>query len=341
LSKVKKIKLSNFNLENLNNSEYMFGECYNLKEIIFNNNTRTNNLKKMDSMFQYCRSLEYIDTNIFIIDNVLSFNYIFDGCYSLKEINLSHFETKNIKTLKGTFRYCESLEKIDISNFDTSNVFSISEIFNGCINLKIINISSFNTTNFVNVEMAFYNCQSLTGLDLSNFDFGKVEKASKMFYNCQKLKYINLPDKMKSLEEADYMFQNCYNLSSLNLEFLHETFQWRIATGLFKDCISLTELNFPGSFPIFHSTKEMFSGCINLKSINLGGISNRGDISDVSMMFYNCKSLEYLNINHLNTKSADYSDNMFKGIGENITIIYNPEITRSNINEQIKNLKPK
>ena len=38
------LDLSSFKLENLINAEYMFAYCINLKEIIFNDNTRTNNL---------------------------------------------------------------------------------------------------------------------------------------------------------------------------------------------------------------------------------------------------------------------------------------------------------
>ena len=45
------LDISKFNLENLINADSMFRQCNNLKEIEFNNNTRTNNLQEMSSMF--------------------------------------------------------------------------------------------------------------------------------------------------------------------------------------------------------------------------------------------------------------------------------------------------
>ena len=49
--KIKKLDLSHLDLGYLNNSQNMFGNCYELKEIIFNNNSVTYNLVQMDLMF--------------------------------------------------------------------------------------------------------------------------------------------------------------------------------------------------------------------------------------------------------------------------------------------------
>ena len=57
-------------------------------------------------------------------------------------------------------------------------------------------------------------------------------------------------------------------------------------------------------------------------------------------MFYKCESLEYLNIKFLKTLDAIYSDNMFKDVGKNLTVIFIPKITGEKIKTQItKNFK--
>ena len=58
------IDISNFNLENVINTVSMFQDCINLIEIKFKNDTLTNNLEDMNSMFKECNSLEEINTNI-------------------------------------------------------------------------------------------------------------------------------------------------------------------------------------------------------------------------------------------------------------------------------------
>ena len=89
------LDLSTFKLENVINAESMFEFCYKLKEIIFNNNTRTNNLEIMTNMFRWCRSLEYINAEILNANKAKNLNYIFAYCYTLREIkNILFFVNK-------------------------------------------------------------------------------------------------------------------------------------------------------------------------------------------------------------------------------------------------------
>jgi surface protein len=81
------LDLSSFNLERVTNTYLMFGLCFKLKRIKMNNNTRTNNLEDMSYMFSNCKSLEYINTEIFKVNKITSLNYTFANCYSLKELD--------------------------------------------------------------------------------------------------------------------------------------------------------------------------------------------------------------------------------------------------------------
>ena len=100
--------------------EYLFKECYNLKEIEGLNNFKTNNVRIMNEMFR--------------------------GCSNLISLNLSNFNPKNIEEIRQMFEGCSKLTYLDLSNFDTRYVKDMSGgIFKGCINLRFLNIKKFQT----------------------------------------------------------------------------------------------------------------------------------------------------------------------------------------------------
>ena len=108
------INISNFDLKNVINTASMFEGCLRLIEIYFNNDTLTENLLDMNSMFSGCESLKYINTKIFKVDKVTNLSYTFDGCEELQELNLSNFEAKSVLDLRSAFYYCSKLTIIDL-----------------------------------------------------------------------------------------------------------------------------------------------------------------------------------------------------------------------------------
>ena len=121
----------------------MFENCEKLKDINFNNDTLTNNLIDMNSMFFNCRNLEKINTQILKINKVTNLSYAFVNCNKIQNLDLSNFITENAKELSGIFLGYNSKE-IDVSHFDTSKVTKMDNMFNKCINLEEIDISNFN-----------------------------------------------------------------------------------------------------------------------------------------------------------------------------------------------------
>ena len=336
------LDLSSFNLENLSKAPNMFAFCTKLKEIKFKDSTRTSNLEEMTEIFSHCESLEHINTKIFKTKKIKNLNYIFENCFSLKELDLSHLETENIVEAIGTFKNCRSLESLNISNLDTSKLKKISHIFYGCSNLTSINLPSINTNELLYASNAFYNCQSLTSLDLSSFNFGKLISAKNMFHNCINIKTLILPNRMTSLIRTNNMFENCNQLQSLNLGFLENANNWHHAEAMFKNCQSLTDLEFPSvKASYFENTEEMFLECRNLARINLGGLT-ADNIIKMNGMFYNCINLNYLNIYNFNTKNAGYSSSILYGVGggKKIDINFNPNITNEGFKEELQNLMP-
>ena len=81
----------------------------------------------------------------------------------------------------------------------------------------------------------------------------------------------------------------------------------------------------------------MFSGCSNITSINLEGISAK-NISCMDFMFSGCKNLIYLNIYNLNTKNDPNCYQIFEGVPKKINIIFDILSTGVRIKKEIDGL---
>ena len=87
----------------------------------------------MDSMFQECLELEYIDLSNFNTSNVTNMCSMFCKCIKLKEIKgINKFNTNNVTNMKAMFQLCKELESLDLSNFNTKKVTCMVNIFNRC-----------------------------------------------------------------------------------------------------------------------------------------------------------------------------------------------------------------
>ena len=172
-----------------------FGDCVNLKEIIFDKVDEEIDLVSFGNYaFSHCISLVNVDlTNTkcyFISSNMFSY------CYSLKTVKLRGCEEdignhafkdcKELTTIENgqwitnvytfAFENCEKLEKVEFNNLK----YIYKGAFNNCVSLQSIN---FDKTKQID-EMAFYNCSSLGEIYLPL----SVEMiAPKAFANCPSL----------------------------------------------------------------------------------------------------------------------------------------------------------
>ena len=67
------------------------------------NNFNTNKVTKMNSMFQECNELQYLDLSNFNTSNVNDMGWMFYNCYNLKYLNLLNFSLKNDCIIKNIF----------------------------------------------------------------------------------------------------------------------------------------------------------------------------------------------------------------------------------------------
>ena len=103
--------------------EGMFNECHRLKEIKGINKFNTDKVTKMNSMFQGCKELEYLDLSNYNTSNVIDMGWMFNHCYKLKEIKgINKINTDKVTNMGAMFQGCKELKNLDLSNFNTSNV---------------------------------------------------------------------------------------------------------------------------------------------------------------------------------------------------------------------------
>ena len=137
------------------------------------------------------------------------------------------------------------------------------------------------------------------------------------------------------------MFAECKSLKEINLSPFKNSLDLVHTNGMFKNCKSLINLEFPflESYNLVNIF-EMFYGCEKLENLNLSYF-NTINVYNMAKMFYGCNSLKLLDIRKFNTKHI-LSDEAFKDLFEGIkdsdsfTLIYNKDNTEE-ISKEIKN----
>lgn len=151
---------------------------------------------------------------------------------------------------------------------------------------KIEHLDYLNTSEVENMGSMFSNCTSLETLDLSSFNTEKVTNMSEMFVGSTNLRTINLP---KGFIGS--------NVTDLN--------------GMFRGCVSLTELDLSGSnAEKVKDMGSMFNGCVALSNLNLSGFKT-GSLTEMRYLFSSCQSLESLDLSGFNTENVTSMASMF------------------------------
>lgn len=150
----------------------------------------------------------------------------------------------------------------------------------------IEHLDYLNTSEVEYMNSMFTKCTSLETLDLSSFNTEKVTDMQTMFEGSTNLRTINLP---KGFIGS--------NVTDLN--------------GMFRGCVSLTELDLSGSnAEKVKKMGSMFYGCVALSNLNLSGFKT-GSLTEMRYLFSSCQSLESLDLSGFNTENVTSMESMF------------------------------
>ena len=177
-----------------NIGKMIYEETENKKEIkIFNQNFILNNKKRAKIIIdnkQY-KLKEAIKINkifkikIKFLDLIIKLNSMFENCESLSYVNnFQNFNTKYLRGLYNLFSKCSSLLYIDdISNWNITNINNISRLFYDCSSLKELpDISKWNISYVNNINSLFEGCSSLERLpDISKWNISNINSINRLF----------------------------------------------------------------------------------------------------------------------------------------------------------------
>ena len=219
LSNLKEIDLTYFDFSQVIAMNLMFGNCYNLEYIKFNNSKENKFIvSDMSYIFQNCRSLKYLDLSYLDTAQVSSMMFTFVNCSSLTSINFNGLNTSLVGIFIGTFSNCISLKSLNLSSFDTSNALYMNSMFYNCRSLTSLELSTFKTSKLKTMAGMFFECSKLISLDLSNFDTSVTESMSNLFYNCSELVSLDISNFNTTLtDHISDVFLNCNKLKYINI----------------------------------------------------------------------------------------------------------------------------
>lgn len=144
------------------------------------------------------------------------------------------------------------------------NILAIGDYaFYGCATLQSVSLA--NGLRDIG-NGAFGECINLQSCNIaSNANISAIGKDA--FYNCRSLTDFTTPIGLRAL--GDNCFEGCTGLTSVNLTSGNAMALNRLGNFLFKDCSSLTAVEFPVDYTENDLSINMFDGCSSLQYVKI------------------------------------------------------------------------
>lgn len=258
----------------------------------------------------------------------------FSGCTNLRGIKLpSGLE----KIQDSTFEGCTKLTQLSIPKGTTSVG---NNAFKGDSSLFMVYIKDSTYSSMLTIgSSAFEGCKKLEKFG-SDTDFvlpGElIEIGANAFMDCYAIKKVTLPDSVKAqwIDKKDPLTGEV--IKDSNGDSIKERNGGGLGTGVFMNCIGLTDVTLSGVEDI---PKDAFNGCSNLlsvkfangnkkigesafeKCIRLGQVifSNTiDDLTEANKAFNGCSNLRYVEIPNSTMKPIPSNESVFPNNNEYI-----------------------
>ena len=338
-SSLTSLNLSNFNTSKVTNMSWMFSGCSSLSSLNLSN-FNTSAVTDMSYMFSGCSSLTSLNVSNFNTSKVTEMKGMFSGCSSLTSLNVSNFNTSAMTDMSYMFSGCSGLTSLNLSNFNTSKVTDMSEMFSGCSSLKTI--LNANTWRCRGARDMFKGCTQLKGAVKYNYrevDVSMANPNTGYFTDSNPRAYVlqsedkqtltfyydvnrafrsgetwGINEKYNSSQPAwvgDYPPNEVVTKVVLDASF--KNFLPTTTRGWFYKLSALTTIEELENLNTSAVTdmSEMFSGCSDLKELNVSNF-NTSAVTNMVAIFRGCSKLTSLNISNFNTSAVTNMDGMFE-----------------------------
>ena len=334
------LNLLNFNTSIVKNMSYMFRNCGTMESLdITGFNTR--NVTAMVNMFEGCSNLSFSDMKSAAPSNPNGVNCtaMFKGCTGI--IIVDDYDFTYINNMKNMFENCSSLTDVTISGRkgeDDTNApctvtdGNVKDIFKSC-NVKNIIIKDIEFSGFT------ASGKNTSGLrDIVNSSFGTLETFKMENVSLPKLETLealmcskvndNAADGMPNLRSVEIIDVDAPKLSRLKTTFQKNK---NLESVKFRN-FNIIPTKDTSNKGWNRNISQMFANCESLVNVDFGSYGEEGaftasTMSDFDDMFYNCTSLEVLDLSAFNLeRNMPSAKTMFANC-INLTTIYatNPD----------------
>lgn len=332
------VDVSHFNTQNVTDLSSMFCYCKSLAAVDVTN-FDTRNVTDMSGLFNGCNKFTSLDVSNFDTRNVENMNAMFADCSKLTTLDVSNFDTRKVESMQNMFIYCNELTALDVTNFDTRNTKMMGGMFQDCKKITTLDLSNFNTKQVYNMKYMFSGCRELTTIYATDlFDTSAEIYDFPMFSGCYKLVGAVPFDGSKlNRDMANYTtgyFTNsapsapeAYAVFDADSKTLTFKFDMKRPVGAYplnmadeapgwrKDIYYKVEkVVFDESFARAKPTNGFmwFDSFSSLKAIDGMEHLNTEEMSNMSMMFNECRVLKSIDLSRFNTEKVTDMSAMFK-----------------------------
>ena len=273
--------------------------------------------KLIDAHDMYFNS--YIETGRFGIPKVVQAPRMFKDAIYLEDLTLR--QAKSLKNAESMCENCYNLEHFTLG--DNHKLSNATAMFKICIGLKDVKFHA--TNNLTTMDHMFEGCKSpimtpfnfpvaesakyaLSKTTYKNVEliFPELRDASYMLYDCKNLTTVQPTSNLQKLQRGDGMFKGCIALQSDSTPIYGDLTQ---AFEMYNGCTALATI--AGRYPALQNGKEMFKDCLSLKDMDIE--FKFPSLVTGTSMFENCKELINLKFN---LPYLQNGDNMFNGCSE-------------------------
>lgn len=332
------VDVSHFNTQNVTDLSSMFCYCKSLAAVDVTN-FDTRNVTDMSGLFNGCNKFTSLDVSNFDTRNVENMNAMFADCSKLTTLDVSNFDTRKVESMQNMFIYCNELTSLDVTNFDTRNTKMMGGMFQDCKKITTLDLSNFNTKQVYNMKYMFSGCRELTTIYATDmFDTSAEIYDFPMFSGCYKLVGAVPFDGSKlNRDMANYTtgyFTNsapsapeAYAVFDADNKTLTFKFDMKRPVGAYplnmadeapgwrKDIYYKVEkVVFDESFARAKPTNGFmwFDSFSSQKAIDGMEHLNTEEMSNMSMMFNDCRVLKSIDLSRFNTEKVTDMSAMFK-----------------------------
>lgn len=265
-------------------------------------------LRGIEGIFSRCMNLRKIKFKQFDTSMCCSFRYAFAECSKLRELDYDSLDFSQARDLQEFIRDQGLTEiKINLTNVKHNTLINLSNFANGCKNLRKAEITG--NVKIQNASFMFQDCENLEKVDLEGLDFGPIVNVVGTFADCVQLTEIKGKIRLPNVIHIQRFFDNCRQLEYIDIQEIGLRRADQLA-GLFSGCYQLKQVDLQGiDFSLIQKSAEnMFFNCKSLESLNLGQAKFSQSISH---MFFKCGYKGTVDFTDHFDFSGDSDDNPF------------------------------